>query len=211
MIPITLKGLAKFMTATPANQRKILKDFKYPKEEGYAQALYYREARDLIYSLYKHNHPSAWLAERATQLRGLATATGGQSGGRLSHNARGVDQYLAHFSGRRFEVLKDLDLSVSLSGVRIKINPDLHVREGGKEKIIKLEFSAREPEERLVRIVCQTMFEGASANGHPLTASCVLYLDVPRGAEHRGARAGARMRAEIDAACQNIASLWDRI
>lgn len=211
MIPITLKGLAKFMTASPANQRKILRDFKYPKEEGHAQALYYREAQDLIYARHKHDHPTSWLMQRASQLRSLAAATGGQSGTRLAHNARGIEQYVQHFAGRRFEVLTEIDLSMTVAGVRVKINPDLHVREGDKEKIIKLEFSTKEPEDRVIRVICQTMFEGALKNGYRLPASCVLYFDVPRGAPHRGARAGARMRAEVEAACQNIVSLWERI
>lgn len=211
MIALTLKGLAKFMTASPARQRKILRDFKCPEEEGYAQALYYREARDLIYARCEHDHPTSWLLQQAGQLRNLAAATGGQSGIRLTHNARGVEQYAQHFAGRRLEVLEDIDVSMMVAGVRVKINPDLHVREGDKEKIVKLEFSVREPEGQVVRIICQTMFEGAWKNGYRLPASSVLYLDVPRGRSHKGARAGGRMKAEIEAACQNIVSMWERI
>lgn len=211
MIRITLKGLAKFMTASPANQRKILRDFKYPQEEGYAQALYYREARDLIYARHEHDRPASWLMQQAGQLRSLAAATGGSSGTRLAHNARAVEQYVQHFAGRKFKLLEDIDVSMTVAGVRVNINPDLHVREGGKERIIKLEFAAKEPEDRVIRIICQAMFEGALRSGYLLPTSCVLYLDVPRGRSHKGARAGARMRAEVEAACQNISSLWDKI
>jgi hypothetical protein len=45
MIKISLKGLAKFMTASPSAQRKVLRDYKYPKPEGEAQASFYRDAR----------------------------------------------------------------------------------------------------------------------------------------------------------------------
>ena len=48
-------------------------------------------------------------------------------------------------------------------------------------------------------------------NGHKYTPASVLYFDVARGAEHRGARQGARMKGEIDAALKNIASLWPSI
>ena len=64
MVSITLKGLAKFMVATPAQQRKILRDYKYPKEEGQAMAQYYKEARDVIYSFHKNKHPKEWLATK---------------------------------------------------------------------------------------------------------------------------------------------------
>lgn len=211
MVTITLKGLANFMTATPSRQRKILRDFKYPEEEGYAQALYYREARDLIKAAHKHEDRASWLLHQANQLRNLAGATGGQSGIRLTHNARGIEQYARHFAARKFEILKDVDLSITVEGVWVKINPDLHVFEDGKQKFVKLEFSVKQPEAQIVRIICQGMFEGARENGHQLPESCILYLDVPRGALHKGARAGARMKSEIKAACQNIGSLWERI
>ena len=44
-----------------------------------------------------------------------------------------------------------------------------------------------------------------------LTSSSVILLDIPRGEEHRGARMGARMRNDIEAACQNIEAIWDTI
>jgi hypothetical protein len=132
MIQITLKGLAKFMTATPANQRKILRDYKYPKEEGQAMAQYYKEARDVIYSFHKQKHPKTWLLNKAEEVRKLATGVGGGSGCRLGHNARAIDQYAANFSGRQLDILQDLDVSVSIEGLKIKVNPDLHVSEGGE-------------------------------------------------------------------------------
>src|ERR1039457_3365873 len=122
MIQITLKGLAKFMTATPANQRKILRDYKYPKEEGQAMAQYYKEARDVIYSFHKHKHPKQWLLNKAEEVRKLASGVGGGSGRRLGHNARGIEQYAGNFSGRQMAILQDLDISVNIEGLRIKIN-----------------------------------------------------------------------------------------
>ena len=38
MIKITAKGLAKFMTAGESRKRSILRNFKFPDPEGYAQA-----------------------------------------------------------------------------------------------------------------------------------------------------------------------------
>jgi hypothetical protein len=211
MIRITLKGLAKFMTATPAQQRKILRDFKYPKEEGLAQAVYYKEARDFIYSKHKNNRPTSWLVDRAAQIQLLASAAAGNTKTRLGHNARALQEYAQHFGDRHFDVLGDLDVSLSIAGVRVKINPDLHVREGETEKLIKLEFSNKPPDQQVVRIICQTLYEGAQQGGRVFQPAAVLYLDVPRGEVYRGARTRSRLRGEIDAACQNIAALWDRI
>jgi hypothetical protein len=211
MIPITLKGLAKFMTSTSATQRKILRDYKYPKEEGYAMALYYKEARDLVRSAHKDEQPPQWLRDQALLIRKLAQASGRQSGRRLLNNARAIEEYAGAFSSRKFEILPDLDASMIVDDVKIKINPDLHVKESGKEKIVKLEFSRAELEEQVIKIICQTMFEGVAANGKRFSPSCVLYLDVPRGVAHTGARQGSRMRGEIEAACKNIAAVWPGI
>jgi hypothetical protein len=55
------------------------------------------------------------------------------------------------------------------------------------------------------------MFEAALVDGLKLPSSQVLYVDVPRGVRYKAARLGARMRANIEAACQNIAAIWPTI
>lgn len=197
MIRIGLNGLAKFMTASPANQRKVLRDYKYPKEEVAAQALYYKEARDLIYSKHKNKHPAQWLLDRASDVRKLSLATGGQSGRRLSNSARAVEEYAQRFPDRSFEVLPDIDVSLKVEGVRIKINPDLKVYEGGKDKIVKLESSKDDLDGQLVKVICQMMFEGAAANGKPSPRRTFCTSTFREGKVYTGARQGARMKAEI--------------
>ncbi len=211
MIRITLKGLAKFIMASPAKQRKILRDYKYPKDEGQAMAQYYQEARGVIKAYHKNTHEKDWLLEKAKMMRQSASATGGQSGRRLTNNARGIEQYAEHFSDRKFDILPDTEVSLANDQIKIKINPELHVLESGKDKIIKLEFAKEAPSDHLVKIVCQTMFEGALQKNGSVKAASVLYLDVPRGIEYRGAKQGSKMRSEIEAACKNIVSMWDSI
>lgn len=212
MIQITLKGLAKFMTASPAKQRKILRDFKYPNEEGLAMAQFYKEVRDVIRTYHKSGREKDWLLDKAKEVRQMAViAPKGGTARRLSHNARAIEQYAEGFAEREFEILSDLDVSITGEAIKVKINPELHVREGGKEKLVKLEFTREAPESALTKIVCQTMYEGALSKSKAFTPSCVLYLDVPRGIEYRGARQGSRMKAEIDAACKNIVSMWPSI
>lgn len=45
VIKISLLGLANYMAASPVSQRKILRDFKYPKPEGEVKRTYYAPAR----------------------------------------------------------------------------------------------------------------------------------------------------------------------
>jgi hypothetical protein len=134
LIKISVKGLAKFITATEQGKRKVLRDFKYPDPEGAAQAMYYREARDLIEAHHRNGYPSPWLQDRATTLTQLAQTMSGQSVVRLRHNARALREYAALWGNKTFEVLDELRLSLRYGNVRISVVPDLHVRErdGGK-------------------------------------------------------------------------------
>jgi hypothetical protein len=52
------------------------------------------------------------------------------------------------------------------------------------------------------------MYESANHNSVALSSAAVLYYDVPRGAVHMGARAGARMLGDIHAARQTIEDIW---
>lgn len=211
MIQISVKGLAKFMHSAPATQRKVLRDFKYPDPEGAAQAKYYREARKTIVAYHQGDHDSGWLIRKADQLDLRGSHQGGRSEVRLRNNARGLRHYAKALGDKDYEVLADLRLDVEYGPVRIKVTPELHVVEKGKEKIIKLDFAKPTPDPRLVKTITQVMFEAAEQNSLPIAPSGILYIDVTRGKIHKGARIGARLSKDIEAACQNMAAIWERL
>jgi hypothetical protein len=212
VIRLGIKSLAKYMTASPASQRKILLDAKYPNEdEPYAMRLYYREATERIVAYHRNDHEENWLLAKADDLAQLATFTGGNSATRLRHNSRALRQYKQVFASRRFVPQSQLRLSWDVDQVRISVVPELYVLEGAKAKVIKLDFSSNQPDEELIRIISQATYEAGRGRIPNLTNSSILYFDVPRGREHRGARAGSRMIKEIEAACTTISTVWDSI
>ncbi len=212
MIKISVKGLAKFMTSSPAAQRRVLHDYKFPNEdEPKAMRLYYGEALDSIKSYHRRQLPVNWLRDQADTISQLAYSVNGMSRTRLKNNARGLRQYADNFASRQFAVLSDLRLALVFDNVRVTVAPDLHVREGTREKIVKLDFGKSEPQDSLVKIIVQSMFEAFRLDERSITPSSVLYLDVARGDEHRGARVGSRVLTEIRAACKNIEGLWGTI
>jgi len=211
MIKMGVKGLAKFMAASSAGQRKVLRDYKFPDEEGTAQAAYYREARDLVAEFHRNAHPTQWLREKAAVLQSAAASLGGRVATRLRHNSRGLNDYAVHFPSRTYEILTERKFYVTFGDVRISILPELHVREKERERFLKLEFAKNEPGEETIKVVSQIMFEAALAAKIPVTSSDVLYVDVARGKAYKGARVGSRMKAEIEAACANISAMWDSI
>jgi hypothetical protein len=89
VIKMSVKGLAKFMTASPSGQRRILREFKFPDEdEPRAMRLYYGEATDAIKAYHSNGHARQWLHDQADALSQLAMSLGGQSAIRL-RNTRG--------------------------------------------------------------------------------------------------------------------------
>ncbi len=212
MKKLSVKGLAEYMTADASRQRSILRSYKYPEEDdARAKIIYYRDARDRISAYHRSGQEPNWLLRGADELRGLANLNRGNTKTRLTHNARALTAYEHYFSQREFEVLADLKLQLQYGDVTITVNPDLHVKEANREKIVKLDFGVEIPDQRLINILSQTMFEATQTNGLSIAGSGILYLDVPRGAEYRAARIGARLRKDIEATCENISAIWDRI
>jgi len=210
---LSLKGLSDYISASPTTQRRILHEYKYPTEdESRAKILYYREAKDRITAYHESGYDRNWLINEANQLKMLGDLSVNASRkNRLRYNAMGVYRYAKYFSQRHFEILDDLTLDLFIGDVFISVFPDMHVIEKGKDKIIKLEFSKNSPSDMAIKIISQCLFEAAHRNGLPLSPSCTLYLDVPRGVEYRGARMRSRMLRDIEATCMNISAIWDSI
>jgi hypothetical protein len=212
MKQISVKGLADFMTASASRQRKIIHEYKYPTEdEARAKILYYREARDRIEICHRAGYPTNWLLSEAYHIDALASSSMGRTKTRLSHNSRALRSYSKHFTTRAFKVLDDLSLSLIYGDVRVTAVPDLHVEEKGQERVLKFDFSVDPPLADEVKIICQVLFEALGHAALTIPASSVLFLDVERGRVHKGARVGARMRRDVEATCQTISAIWDKI
>jgi hypothetical protein len=211
-IQLSIKGLAKYMTAGPARQRKILEDFKFDTE-GKAQAAYYREARSIIKRFHREQLPASILETEAAALAAGAQNTSvPQIATRLKNNARAVKSYRDFFGHREYVILPDLQFALAFGGVQVTVNPDLHVRDCGTEKFLKLEFSSDEPDKAVVKIICQALLEAVNqSEDHNVTPSQLLYVDVPRCNLHNGAKIGAMTQRNIEAACQNIAAIWNTL
>ncbi|HWN80833.1 MAG TPA: hypothetical protein VNM87_01940 [Candidatus Udaeobacter sp.] len=210
MIKLSAKVLAEFMTSDPSRQRKTLRDAKYPEsDEASVRVIYYREARETIVAFHRSKSPGL-LLRQADNLEGLGRLNGGRSGTRLRHNARALRAYEANFSQQSIELLENLRLNLVINGVRISVVPDLHYRFRSRVYLAKLEFSAEPPDEATLRIISQLMFE-ASRTRPDLSNASILVLDVARGQEMRGARAGSRIVGNIEAACANIMAIWPTI
>lgn len=200
------------MTASATRQRSILSDYKYPEEnQAQAKIFYYREARDRISAFHHAKRDPNWLIAESHYLQSIAADISEGREKRLKNNATALRAYAKSFGHRNFEILESIKLKLIFEGVTISVYPDLHVKERGQEKIVKLEFSVNQPSEDITKVISQIMFEAANQEDMGLTASGVLYLDVRRGKEHRGARLGSRLKRDIQSTCLNISGIWDTV
>lgn len=198
------------MTASAARQRKIISDYKYPREEeASARIVYYREARAHISEFHASGHDESWLRSKSRELNAAANSRYGSRRTRLKNNARALREYARHFSHKGFDLLPDITYGLRFGDVTVTVTPDLHVLEDGAEKFIKLGFSTDEPSDQSIKIICQGLYEAITREGYKLSSSSTLYYDVSRGAVHRGARMGARMAKNLEAACTTISDIWD--
>jgi hypothetical protein len=205
VIKLSVKTLAKYMTAGPAAQRKVLQDAKYRDEDQpRAMRQFYQETCQTIEAFHRGLHDREWLARKAEELGARATATGGQSEQRLWNNVRAVRHYSQHFADRQFTPLTRLRLRLEAKGVVISM-------ERGKQKAIKFDFARQAPDPHVVRIVSQCMYEASAGYVENLNGASILYMHVARGTEHRGAKSGARTTRDVEAACETIAAVWESI
>lgn len=209
---MSVHGLADFMVAKHARQREIVREHKYPDEDdARARIPYYREARERITAFHAGGLPSQWLLDQAASLHALAQTSARTTATRQRQNATILRSYAQHFANRRFQVLDRVKFEIQFGEIQISVFPDLQVREKGSTKLIKLGFNSDTPEPGFISVIAQTMFEAARLQRPRLTSSAVLFLDVRRGREHRGARLGSRTRSNIIAACETISDIWDRL
>lgn len=212
MIKLTLKGLAKYVASSPAAQRKILQDFKYPAaDEPFAMRVYYREALDCLKEYVENRHSSEWLRQRAVQLTATREGQSATSARRLRQNAQAVLLYEKHFGGKELEILQTPRFRLNFHGVAISVVPDLCLRDGPRTKLLKLQFGGIKLSEQSVKVITQCLLEAANSQGLDLTPSSAIYVDLPRGVVHTAPRAGKRTLQDIRAACETISQIWESI
>jgi hypothetical protein len=73
-VKLNVRGVAKYIAAGPAKQRRVLRDYKYPDPQGYAQAGYYRDAQEIIEAYHRGEYENEWLLQRAAELQVQAAA-----------------------------------------------------------------------------------------------------------------------------------------
>ena len=171
------------------------------------------ERADRFGTFHREGHQRNWLLNQAQNIR-LSAGNTQQSQTMCEHNARAIERYHGFFSGKKFSYLPPLSISTSMSGIQVNVNPDLHVIERGKTRIIRIEYAVRlghsrqQFQELAAQIVSEAISQRSQSLG--LKPSDIQNFDLKDGSVYK-AKSRTRIRNQITAACLNIASLWPTI
>lgn len=199
------------MTASPSQQRRILKDYKYPDPEGTAQAAYYRNARNAIQEFHMNGHDADWLVSKADALNSQKSGPPARQT-RITKNVQALRKYAASFSSRKIQSQAVSDLKYSHAGLSVNVTPDLFGIELDRySRLVKIQFAKSNDPEKNAKIIGQVMLTAASAAGLTLPSSAMRVWDCQTGEDYKLARVGARMEKDIEAACENIMAIWQGI
>lgn len=209
-IKLSLRNFVKYFCATPSGKRKVLRDEKYPNPEGHAQIVFYREARKVIKEFHRGTRDLLWMREQSKSLNDGAAKERPQVAVRLKSNARAIDMYSKNFGSKKFTVLENLGSDVIFGDVRISVRPDLHVRESGRERVIKLDFT-KLGNSLANQIAAQLVFQASVTSGWGLKPADCLVYGLSTGNEFKGRPLGSRLLADINVECDNIGLVWDNI
>jgi hypothetical protein len=213
-IQISVGGLAKFMKATSAAQRTLLRNHKFPfTAEGKKrpQIVRYSEARTAIRKYHESGNNITVLLDAIEVLVKKENEHPEKDSSRIRDNVRALKTYMAHFSKSNFTVLENPKPKYEHGEVIVSAAPDLFVDEEGKRKLIKLDFNALKPDAEVVQIILKVMHEASVVGSLGVQPRDVIYLDVSRQTQYTGAKLNKRLKRDIDAACETIADIWPRI
>jgi hypothetical protein len=213
-ISISVNGLAKFMTASEATRRRLLKDFKFPfNKDGSKkpQIVRYSEARAAIRDYHESGNDASTIVTAIEKLMKKKQEEPLKDDSRINDNIRALETYLKHFSNRQFQILQTPKPRYVHGEVVVSTSPDLYVDENGTKKLIKLDFSEKKPNEQAIDILLKVMYEAAFEAKMGVLPSNVVYLDISRQAQYNGKKLNKQLKKNIDAACETIADIWPKL
>lgn len=213
-IQISVNGLAKFMNSSPATQRTLLRNYKFPfTADGKRRPpiVYYSETLTAIRKYHESGNDVSVVVSAIEDLVKKGIEHPEKDASRIRNNIRAVKAYVSHFAHSKFTVLETPKPKYQHGDVIISAKPDLYVDEGGRRKLIKLDFNTVKPLGQVVQIILKVMHEASVASSLAVLPKNIVYLDVSRRTPYTGTTLNKRLKRDIDAACETIADIWPRI
>lgn len=207
---LSMKSLAQFMTSRESRKRTILKNSKFPRDARVI-IIQYREAINAIRDFRESGNDPATLVKTIDHLRKKAIGATPQTQARINNNIRAIERYLEHFGPQQCDVLQTPRMKYVHAGVTVSVVPDLLISENGQKLLIKLDFTQAGATDEQIEIMLQLMYEAALGGDLGIAPKNVMYINARAAEPHRCSKIRKNLKREIDAACENIAAIWEGI
>ncbi|WP_243371633.1 hypothetical protein [Geotalea sp. SG265] len=211
MKPIAMKSFADFVAGTEATRMRVLRQYKYPSEEGLAMSRYYHPAKSTIIEFNRDNRDIDWALDQAAELEKKALTPSKSLRNKLVLNSKAIRNYVQYFGDQHFNILKDEKFPFSLNEVKINVTPDIHTTHKEQDWYIKLYFGAKRPKYEFVRAILNCMAYGVSVNRGKIAGESIVFVDVVRGNISLGVKLTDEIIEELAQHCADISDLWQAL
>ncbi len=219
---ISVNKLGEYMTSKAARQHQILRGQKYPPEYI---TTYYREAQEAISSFIADNMEDMKILERQIQILDQQSPDSVQKLRRLEGNIEAIERFMT--------LIDDIDMKgaapilgnpkppkMQIMNVEVSVRPEIILHaSGSKGKTlvggIKLHFPKTNPLNEdgcgYISAIMQMYIDNFHQDDGVPSAKHCLTIDVASGKVYEGVTAITQRKKDIEAACQQINTLWPSI
>jgi len=208
VIPLSAKGFAEFVLASPSKKAQIIRNILKPKsKEAQIIVLYYSRAIRVIRLYHAKGNDRHYLQEELHSLEDkMQKATSPQARASLRNNIRAIRGYIAIYGNRKRKVVPRPRIYFSSGRVRLSASPDLAVEEDGKIKLVKLGITKNGDNPEVVRIMLRVIYQAAMTK-LKLDPRDVVYFDVANAARIRSSSDDADLETTIENGCETLAGM----
>lgn len=204
---ISVKAYAELIHTPLYGQARILHDQKYPSQvPGKFKVQYYKPTLDAIRMFFRRGNNSSHFPSSATAVRGNKQDI-------KTNNFRAMQAFLnSSQMARSFSVCQDVTFKTTMSGVTVRVTPDLIVLDQQNvTKYLMLDCSATCPDQEFIDTVLDLSHHTLTQNGSTAKPRDIEYIHLE--SDHAFSRQTIRQRTltRAVATAQLITSIWNTI
>jgi hypothetical protein len=205
---ISMRGLAEVAHAAPSRKLSKLEKYRFPQsEESVGRSNYYIKALSTI-----RRHHRGESSRVSSTLRELwANAKNEKNNlkrAKLLNNHRAITDYLKNFGARALAIRPGKSLYYVYKDLVVSARPDLVAEENGKLLLIKLNLSKEELAGGVCSTILHVLYESAKSQGLSIDPACVECSQAASGSRTTGPKSGFPDKKVLNAACQELLTLW---
>ena len=206
-----MTGLVEYMGASSARQRQIVEEFKHPDPDGVRRVNYYKTARDTIVRFYRNGCDQNVVLSAIDSLDNEYGDTQ-YARTKIKANTKALQCFLRDFAHRSLTSIHGpLTKTYVHAGVTVNVTVELRAKERGKIRCVKFQFARTNDPVEHGKIVCQLMYRVLQSRLAMPPLSAMRVWNCHDGKIYNLSNVRSRTGKEIEAACKNIALIWNSI